>query len=43
MLSILTHLAYRANAKTRAIPNEFEIVTVLKERKKRALADVNCN
>ena len=38
---ILTHLAYRANAKKiRVISND--IVTVLKARGKRALADVKC-
>ena len=37
--TILTHLAYRANCKKRVISNN--IVTVLKGRGKRALADVN--
>ena len=37
--NILTHLAYRANAKKRVIPND--IVTDLKSREKRARADVN--
>ena len=37
---ILTHLAYRANAKERVISNDK--VTVLKARGKRTLADVNC-
>ena len=39
MLAILTHLAYRANAKKRIIP--IDRVTVLKARGKRTLADVN--
>ena len=37
---ILTHLAYRANAKKRGISND--IVTVLKPCEKRALADIKC-
>ena len=38
---ILIHLAYRTNAKKKhALAND--IVTVLKARGKRALADVNC-
>ena len=37
--SILTHLAYRANAKKRAI--SYDIVTVLKECGKHELAYVN--
>ena len=37
---ILTHLAYRANAKKHVISNG--IVTVLKAHGKHALADVNC-
>ena len=36
---ILTHFAYRANAKKRDISND--IVTVLKARGKHALAEVN--
>ena len=38
---IVTHLAYKANAKKRVIRSN-DIVTVLKARGKRALADVNC-
>ena len=37
---VLTHLAYRANAKKTCISND--IVTILKARGKRAQADINC-